>query len=187
MTSRARPCSTSTRTAAATCVMSSPSPTTVVTRARVRRVCSARRSSTLRFHDNVSGWLGRPNAVKRLSAGDSVRSVTKPPATVRSTPLRGSVSVARVIGEAEAGRAIDSVPAEEASGMTTSSVSTTRPARESSTCGGGPSTSETGCPSRRASRTIRPAGICTGVQPSRSTSIVTSARPAIDSASMRRS
>jgi hypothetical protein len=107
----------------------------------------------------------------------------KPPLTFRSTPLRGSTSDAREIGAVDEGSAIDSVPADEASGMTMSSVSTTRPARDSSTCGGGPSTSDTGCPSIRASRTINPAGICTRVQPSRSTSIVSSARPDADSTS----
>ena len=111
----------------------------------------------------------------------------KPPFAVRSTPPLGTASAAREMGAADGGMVTDSVPADAATGSTTSSVRTERPARDSRTWGGGLSTSDTGRPSSRASRTISPAGICTRVQPSRRTSIVSSARPLTESLSTRSS
>ena len=177
-TSRARPCSTSTRTAVAICDTSSPRPTIVVTRARVRSGCSARRSSTLRFHDSVSGWLGRPNAVHRLSPGDSVRSAMKPPATdeIDAAARQRQDGARESAPPRPAVQSIRCPPTRRAAARCRASGRRGRCAI-AARAAADPSTSETGCPSMRASRTIRPAGICTRVQPSRITSIVSSARP----------
>ena len=76
VTSRASPCTTSTRTDAVTTDVSSPSSTSSAIRPRMRSGCCARRSSTFRFHDSVSGWPGRPNTTNRLSLASSLRSAT---------------------------------------------------------------------------------------------------------------
>ena len=75
------------------------------------------------------------------------------------TPLFGSASVTRAIGDEDGGSAIDSTPADVVSGIAMSSVSTERPARATRTRGGAPSMSGTGWPSSRASRAFNPAGI----------------------------
>ena len=96
MTSRASPCCTSTRTVDDSVETSSPRP---IDRgdagAEAQRIVRRGDRRLLRLHENVSGWLARPSAVHRLSVADSDRSLTNPPVTVRSTPPRGSVSVAR--------------------------------------------------------------------------------------------
>src|SRR5687767_11244548 len=58
--SRAAPCTTSVWTLAVIWLLSSPSATSDVTRARVRSDIVARRSSLFRFHANVIGRPGEP-------------------------------------------------------------------------------------------------------------------------------
>ena len=103
----------------------------------------------------------------------------KPPFTVRSTPVRGTISVTAESAEPDAGSVIDSVPPDATSGTTTSSVSVERPVRESSTRAGLPSVtlSGVGRPSMRASRTSIPVGTCTLAHPCFSTSIASRAWP----------
>jgi hypothetical protein len=146
-------------------------------RARARSGRDARRSSILRFHENVSGRPGAPYTVHRLSVALSTCSATKPPLTVRSTPVRGTVSVIDETAEDEGGSVIDSRPPDASTGMTTSSASTERPLREMSTRGGVPSTSAVGRLSRSAPRTSMPAGTWMLTQPCLITSTVRRASP----------
>ena len=99
-----------------------------------------------------------PYTTHRLSVADSVRSATKPPLTESSTPVRGMISVTAESADPDAGKIIESLPADDASGTTTSRVSVDRPAFEISTRGGVPATSAVRWPSSRASRTSRPEG-----------------------------
>jgi hypothetical protein len=157
--------------------------TSSVMRARTRSGCSARLSSTRRFHVSASGAFGRPYTVQRLSFAVSARSAMNPPPAVSSTPFVGSVIRAREIGDEDGGSTIDSCPPAAVTGMTMSRANTDRPARDSRSWGGVPWTSDTCRPSSAASRTISPAGMGTFDQPSRSASMVRSARPATASPS----
>ena len=146
------------------------------------------------------GRSGFPYTTHRLSPAASTCSATKPPVTDRSTPIRGMTSVTADNADAGAGNIMDSVPAEDVSGTTTSSVSVARPVREMrrrgrlSTGEAGPRTgtavgavtSLVGRPSRRASRTSTPGGVCTLTQPSLRTSIVSRACPVTTASPARR-
>ena len=103
--------------------------------------------------------------------------------------MRGTTSVTAESADPEAGSVIDSVPADETSGTTTSSVMTVRPVRDTSTRAGLPSVTlrALGRPSTRASRTRIPAGTCTLAHPCFRTSIERRACPVIVSPLIRSS
>ena len=91
--------------------------------------------------------------------------------------MRGTVNVTAESADPDGGSVIDSLPADEASGTTTSSASVARPVLAIRTRGGFPSTSAVRCPSSRASRTSSPGGTWMLTHPCFNTSIVRRTSP----------
>ena len=91
--------------------------------------------------------------------------------------MRGTINVTADNADPDGGSVIDSLPADDASGTTTSSASVARPVLPMRTRGGLPSTSAVRRPSMLASRTSRPEGTWTATHPCFNTSIVSRTSP----------
>ena len=177
-TSRARPCCTSTRTTDEIVDTSSPRPIDRRdARAKAQRLFGAaivglalprkRQRLVGAAERRPSAFRGRFRSLADESAGDRQIDAASWQRQRRARHRRGRRRQRDRLGAGSGGQRQGDLERQHRRG----------PVRDSTTCAGGPSISGTGWPSRRASRTISPAGIGTFTQPSRNTSTVSSARP----------
>src|SRR5262245_55658171 len=103
---------------------------------RKRNGSGSTRSSTLRRQERVSGSLPRAKATQRVSASDSERSASRPPATLTVRSGRATAIATRVTPDDVAGMERLSSPAAAVTGKAKSNTRVERPGLENAAVDG---------------------------------------------------